>query len=313
MVDRVEIDLSLIFQVSNRRPIQYGVMLELSGGGSLTLYNGKRGVKSVIGGRLTTAEQEALEAFVAEHIDNAAAPSSPSPASTDAVGSAPKPTGRAIKPLLNLLGTASAWIGSDEAGKGDYFGPLVVAAVAVTPDQLEALAAAGVRDSKEVGNREAMRLSGWIPANYPTESLVVMPTEYNRVYGGNLNVLLAKLHARVLAKLAARTCIAECLTDQFARPQALLHELRALDYQGRIVTRTKAESDGAVAAASIVARGLYLEALGGISTEYTVALSPGAGPQVLDQGRELVRLFGEDVLARVGKWHFKTTTDILGG
>ena len=42
------------------------------------------------------------------------------------------------------------WAGVDESGKGDYFGPLVSAAVVVTPHAAAELAAAGVQDSKRL-------------------------------------------------------------------------------------------------------------------------------------------------------------------
>jgi len=319
LVDRAETELSGLYRVQSRRPIPYGTMLELAGGGNVILYNGKKGVSGVVSGQVTEAERRVLESFLAER---GWLPGIAKASQDDGVFS--KPGGGAVSPsqvstlqrppLLNLSGAAGAWIGSDEAGKGDYFGPLVVAAVAVDGEShLATLAGAGVRDSKTMGNAEAERLADWIQKNLASECVVLMPEEYNRVYGGNLNVLLGKLHARVLAGLAARTGAEVCVTDQFARPQLLTHELRALDFRGRVFQRSKGEADGAVAAASVLARGSYLRGLRELSSEFTVELTPGAGPPVLQQGRELVRLFGAGVLEKVGKLHFKTSEDILGG
>ena len=44
---------------------------------------------------------------------------------------ASKSAGNEIEPVLPDV---ACWVGSDESGKGDYFGPLVVAAVALTQD-----------------------------------------------------------------------------------------------------------------------------------------------------------------------------------
>jgi ribonuclease HIII len=299
------------------------MMLELAGGGNVILYNGKKGVSAVVSGQVTNQERTSLEEFLrarglfrSEGGDLSSFVSNPSGESEGQAKShaVAQQSGHHRPPLFNLSGASGAWIGSDEAGKGDYFGPLVVAAVHVNDEaSLGMLGAAGVRDSKLVGNTEAVKLSEWIRKNLQCESLVVMPVEYNVMYGGNLNILLAKLHARAVAKLAARTGAGVCVTDQFARPQLLQHELRALDYRGRVFQRTKGEADGAVAAASVLARGLYLSALRDLSGEFTVELTPGAGPPVLEAGRELVRLFGPGVLEKVGKLHFKTTQDILMG
>lgn len=318
-VDDTEAGLAAMLRVSGRRAIPYGVMLELAGGGNVNIYNGKKGVTAVIGGQVTGQERARLEEFLRERglIRNEGGEAGDSstgvPGNGGVAGMFGGPT--ANRPaLLNISGATGSWIGSDEAGKGDYFGPLVAAAVQVKDEKsLGALAAAGIRDSKLAGNTEAMALSGWISANMPCEALVVMPEQYNGMYGGNLNVMLAKLHAKAIAALAARTGAEVCVTDQFARPQLLQHELRALDYRGRVFQRTKGEADGAVAAASLLARGLYLSALRELSGEYTVDLSSGAGPPVLEAGRKLVRLFGPEVLGKVGKLHFKTTQDILLG
>src|SRR5687768_12067331 len=51
------------------------------------------------------------------------------------------------------------WIGSDESGKGDYFGPLVACAVWVDERTLGLLDALGVRDSKALSDAQNRRLA----------------------------------------------------------------------------------------------------------------------------------------------------------
>src|SRR5439155_21127740 len=92
-----------------------------------------------------------------------------------------------------------AMIGSDECGKGDYFGPLVVAAVRLEPGEAEELRLAGVRDSKEVADEAALRLGGALRSRYAHAIARLDPERYNAVYRpGRLNDLLADLHARAI-------------------------------------------------------------------------------------------------------------------
>ena len=60
-------------------------------------------------------------------------------------------------------------IGTDESGKGDYFGYLVVAAVFVDHDTEAALDDLGVRDSKRVSDRSAARLAAQVRRHCPHE------------------------------------------------------------------------------------------------------------------------------------------------
>ena len=73
----------------------------------------------------------------------------------------------------------------------------------------------------------------------------------------------------------------------------------------------KAESDIAVAAASIIARDIFLRQLEQLSNRYQIQLPKGAS-QVIDAGKQFVKQHGAKSLRHVAKLHFRTTTDILG-
>src|SRR5437667_12634 len=162
-------------------------------------------------------------------------------------------------------------IGTDESGKGDYFGPLVVAGVYVPDGGREVLAALGVRDSKTLSDGQAERLSRAVREAYPTAVVAIGPERYNALYAkvGNLNRLLAWAHARVIENLLER--IPECreaISDQFGDARVLE---RALLERGRRISltqRPRAESDPVVAAASIVARAEFLRRLDALSTRF---------------------------------------------
>jgi ribonuclease HIII len=194
-------------------------------------------------------------------------------------------------------------VGSDESGKGDFLGPLVVAAVRLTPEESRALQDGSVRDSKRVADDSASRLAAALRARFPVSVRRLDPPQYNRAYQehGNLNALLADLHAEVLGELAVQDAVA--VVDQFG-PAALME--RALDgSQLRLVQRPRAESVPAVAAASLVARAEFLAGLEELGQAFAVDLAKGAGEPADRAARAFVALHGPDQLGEVAKLHFK--------
>ena len=205
-------------------------------------------------------------------------------------------------------------IGSDEAGKGDYFGPLVVAAVALDEEGAERFRSMGVRDGKTLADPTVLSLDGLIRAEAPFELVALDPEEYNRRHKAiaNLNTLLASLHVDALASLAARTGATRALTDQFANPRVMEDEARRRGLAIDLRQRTRAESETAVAAASIVARAEFLRRLDALRAVAGMRLPKGASREAEDGARELFRRGGREALARVAKMHFKTTAKVTG-
>lgn len=276
------------FAVDSQKPIDYGVSLLLSGGGMLNLYNGKKGPKVVTTGKLTQQVKDDIEAIAVDILGES---------QTSSVSGIPK----------NLLSLNEPWIGCDEAGKGDYFGPLVVAAVAIEPGQVDELLKAGVRDSKNMSNPRVLKLCGWIQSNLHHSVEVLMPEQYNTRYSGNLNDLLSELHASTISDLAKTHSINHAISDRFGNPAKIKQHLKSAGVELDLTSIPRAEADVAVAAASIVARGLFLEGLKELGNDATINIPPGAGPPVIAAGRELVKLFGKSCLKTYAKLHFKTT------
>lgn len=206
----------------------------------------------------------------------------------------------------------SIWIGTDETGKGDYLGPLVVAGAVVRREDLETLAALGVADSKSLSDDRIGELVPGLSALLTHEVLVIMPPKYNALYAkfGNLNRLLAWAHGRVIENLLERAPAEWVLVDKFMETDPFR---RALGERGRaasLTLRTKAESDPAVAAASVLARAAFVRALAGLSRKFGVALRPGAGAPTLAAGRAFLEQHGPEALGEVAKLHFATTQQI---
>ncbi|MCB9529259.1 MAG: ribonuclease HIII [bacterium] len=210
-----------------------------------------------------------------------------------------------------------AWIGTDEAGKGDYFGPLTVAGVIVRPDDLEILATLGVDDSKAVADGKVAELDKQIQGLCASEVLYISPATYNRMHSQmrTVNAVMAWAHAKVIHALLARTEGTRpdwILTDRFADDRVMVRALGELPAGVRFAQWPKAEEDPAVAAASVLARAAYLRGLASLSKRFGVALHGGAGAPALAAGRRFLATVGREQLGEVAKLHFDTTRQIGG-
>lgn len=202
-------------------------------------------------------------------------------------------------------------IGVDESGKGDFFGPLVIAACYVGPEHLAELE--GVRDSKKLTDPMALRLSDRIRAVCPHAVVAIGPAKYNELYANfrNLNRMLAWGHARAIENVLEKQPCSLVISDQFADPSGLK---RALFEKGKAVelqSMVRAEADTAVAAASILARAEFLRRLKRLGEEIGSELPKGAGPPVKEAAVRLVRKLGAEALKHVAKTHFKTYQEAI--
>ncbi|MDY0001597.1 MAG: ribonuclease HIII [Polyangia bacterium] len=231
----------------------------------------------------------------------AAEPPEPEPARSAAIALAKHPE---PKP--------DAWIGSDEVGKGDYFGPLVVVAARVERDQVPLLMELGVADSKTLGDSRMTSIAKDLRRLVPHRSVVVSPEAYNRLHSqlGNLNFLLAWAHSRALEDLLAEAPATYALVDRFADERVLRRRLGEAARRIQVEQRPKAEEDPAVAAASILARTEFLRRMEALSREAGFTLPRGAGPPVIAAGRRLLAEKGMEALGRFAKVHFRTTEDL---
>ena len=207
------------------------------------------------------------------------------------------------------------WIGIDESGKGDYFGPLVIAAVHVTPRIAEDLLALNVRDSKKIADSVIRTLAVDIKTLCRHTIVAIGPERYNQLYTEirNLNKLLAWGHAKALETLLEQVPCQRAISDQFGDERLILNALQAKGKQIILEQRHRGEEDIAVAAASIVARDEFVRRLGRLATEMGVPLPKGASEAVKTAARSVVRKYGQEGLAKVAKLHFKTTQQIVGG
>src|SRR5262249_48480157 len=207
-------------------------------------------------------------------------------------------------------------LGVDESGKGDFFGPLVIAGVYVDRAIARKLLDAGVVDSKRISSDARIRtLADTIRKSSQglVETVLIGPAKYNELYEkfSNLNRLLGWGHARVIENLLERKpgC-PRSLSDQFADTRVIKESLLRHGRHIVIEQRPRAESDIAVAAASIVAREGFINWLERKGKELGVRLERGVSPGVKETGKKLVEINGPEALREVAKVHFRTAHEI---
>jgi ribonuclease HIII len=205
-----------------------------------------------------------------------------------------------------------AHIGLDEAGKGDFFGPLCIGAVYADAEGIKQLLEIGVKDSKQIGDEPILKLASKIRQHYPYTVIRLFPSKYNELYSKfkNLNHLLAWAHTAALGDMVQKTGCKLAIIDQFADPYVMERALQQKKLEVQLEQRTKGEEDLVVAAASILARAAFLEGLASLSTEYTFPFPKGASAQVIVAGKKMVAKWGREVLEKVAKTHFKTIQDV---
>src|SRR6266540_915217 len=206
--------------------------------------------------------------------------------------------------------------GVDESGKGDFFGPLVIAGVYVDRGIARKLLDAGVVDSKRIGSDARIRvLADTIRTTSLglVETVLIGPPKYNELYEkfGNLNKLLGWGHARVIENLLAKK--SDCpraLSDQFADERVVEQSLLRHGQKINIEQRPRAESDIAVAAASILAREAFINWMERRGKELGLRLERGASANAKETAKKVVEMSGPGALREVAKVHFRTANEV---
>jgi ribonuclease HIII len=203
-------------------------------------------------------------------------------------------------------------LGTDEAGKGDYFGPLVVAGVRVLGGEAaEKLQEIGVRDSKTLsleGARGTARRVVEAMGRENVSAVVLSPEKYEtrRKAAGNVNTLLGEVNAEIIGLLQDEVEVV--VVDEFARAARGYLEPFVPEGVG-LEVRTQAEDDAAVAAASIVARARQLEEMERLSERVGFALPLGS-THVVGAARRVYKERGMAGLREVAKVSFRTTRKV---
>ena len=203
-------------------------------------------------------------------------------------------------------------IGSDESGSGDYFGPLVVAAVYVSKADETFLKSFPIKDSKDMDDATIIEVIPQILEKIPYALMILNNEKYNQMIekGYNLNALKAYLHAQAHKAISAKVGKkGPIVVDQFVSPQKYYEYLKDFDDVPQVQTFiTQAEKHYAsVALSSMVARFAFLNQLRKLSKEVHMSLQKGASSSVDEQIAYVIKTHGERQLREIAKVHFANT------
>jgi ribonuclease HIII len=215
----------------------------------------------------------------------------------------------------NKYNEPDVYIGTDESGKGDYFGPLVIAGVLVDVDSKLKLQSIGVKDSKEISDSSikilAVRIKNIVREKF---SLVkINPEKYNELYSkmGNINSILGWAHARALENILKGNKVSDAVSDKFGNPKTILNALMQNGKEINLHQEIKAEKYTAVAAASILARAEVINWFERNSKKYKLTIPKGVSDKVEQVAAKLIETISEDELKKLIKFHFKTSQKIF--
>lgn len=264
------------FAIQDERKIDYGHQFKIVNGGDVVTVNFYTTGKVLVQGKVSDLKSE-IETWAGQ------------------TSSSPTQTG-------------SARIGMDESGKGDYFGSLVVAATYVDAATEPKLIRLGVKDSKTIGESRIMELENDIKILCPHAVIEFNPGRYNALFDEmrNMNKVLAHGHATALEKVLDQVPCGLAILDQFGDEKYVKNALQGKGKQIKLEQRPKAESDVAVAAASILARAGFVRSIESLSKLVALDLPKGASDPSIDNVRQkIIRQHGQAMLSKVAKVHFK--------
>lgn len=228
----------------------------------------------------------------------------------------PKSTGAAAKEAKKTEDVPevaySTYIGTDESGKGDFFGPLCVAAVLIDENNRQLFIDMGIKDSKTLKDEQMVKMALQIQ-KHSTYSVVAMSnTKYNELYRKfkNLNKLLAWGHARVIENILEKKPCEYALSDKFGDESLIQNALIKEGKKIKLDQRVRAESDIAVAAASVLARATFVQKMKQMENFYGCKFPKGCSSQVKTSAKHFIEKYGKQRLEEVCKAHFKTYNEV---
>lgn len=274
------------FEAAEPSGKQYHWESQISSGSDqlkLQVYYGKKGIKTVIQGKTNTLLYQKVQEAV---------------------------SGKSSNEKTEDIEEPDYYIGSDESGKGDYFGPLVTAAVFTTPQIRKSLQKVGIRDSKQISDATIMDYYRKIvqTPGVTFSYRVVIPSLYNQLYKTcqNLNLMLTKLHIETIQDQIVASKCQVAILDQYGNAEKTAREAKSIPGL-RLIQTTNAERFTGVAAASVVARKHFLDWMHSFGQRLSHPIPKGAGGDADDFAKLIYSKYGSEVLIKMVKLHFKNS------
>lgn len=207
------------------------------------------------------------------------------------------------------------YIGTDESGKGDYFGPLVVAAVYINPQTKIELEKIGVKDSKLFSDNNIKILETSIKKIIEDNFVIIQinPEKYNQLYESfkNLNKIMGWAHSKAIETLIEKTKSENVISDKFGNEKLIKDELNKKSIKVNLYQTAKGERFTAVAAASILARAKVVDWFSFKSREIGYEIPKGGGDLVNVTAKRILHQNDEKYLLKMIKFHFKNSQNIF--
>ncbi len=218
---------------------------------------------------------------------------------------------RVIDKILERERDYDLLLGSDEVGKGEWYGPLVVVCAALTPPDILRLRKIGVKDSKLLAKTEIERLALEITGKKIVyRDVTLMPETYNKMYTEfqkekkSLNDMMAWCHATAISSTLAyvspgRTKI---VIDKFdvKKTDLRLESAKVKSENVEIIQSSKGDTELPVSVASIIAKYLFEKRVDELSKNIGVDLRHSK-PAAIDP----------ETLPRVAKLHFSNVRAVF--
>jgi len=206
-------------------------------------------------------------------------------------------------------------IGTDESGKGDVFGPLVVAGSLIDRNDIPGLIDMGIKDSKKMDDSAICKLKKHIEVNFLYDVVLITPKKYNQLHSRmkSANKILAWAHARVIENLLEKKQATLIIIDMFADPEFIKSHMFQKSKDKKFIIESGAESHLSPALASIIARIHYLEYMKRMQETYGINFPKGAGSEADRAIKEFIQKYGKSRLSEVAKIHFKNIKKYGGG
>lgn len=204
-------------------------------------------------------------------------------------------------------------IGTDESGKGDFFGPLVIAGVMVDETSAKIFKDLGIKDSKTLTDKRMLEMMTQIQKYSKFSVIAIGNAKYNELYKsfGNLNKLLAWGHAKVIENILEKNTCEYALSDKFGDESLIKNALQTKGRSIRLEQMVRAESDIAVAAASVLARATFVQKMKQMELAFGCDFPKGCNSIVKDAAAKFIEQHGKERLTEVCKAHFKTYKEVL--
>lgn len=211
--------------------------------------------------------------------------------------------------------TFDEYIGTDESGKGDYFGPLITAAVYTNKQTSSELEKTGVKDSKLISDTEIKKIEAEVKkiVRNKFDIITINPEKYNSLFEQfkNLNKILAWSHTKAIENLIGIVNCKNVISDKFGNESLIKSELSKKNIYINLYQTTKGERFTGVAAASILARAKVIDWFKNISNEIGLEIPKGAGEQVNLIARKVLEKTDKEYLSKIIKFHFKNSQNIF--